>query len=286
MNIFSKFEHLTNLTENEKLLIQYIKNNPEKFINMSSTEICKECYVSSSSVYRLCHKLGFSGLSELKVQVSASLTHYIQENKAFDYNYPVKPYQTQYQITHNLKDVYDQTIVSTLNHLDLEQLRLAVSHMKKAKYIEIYSSAGNLYFAQNFQFQMSEIGVKVDVPIGEYQQNQMASYSDSSHLAIVISFGGRGQNVGNILHMLKKNKTPILMITAPNSPVEKYGTYILYMSPYEDHYKKISSFSTRMTLLYILDSLYTCYFELDYDSNIKKKLAHYELMREYHGGVK
>ena len=286
MNIFSKFEHIQDLTENEKILIDFIKNNPDKFINMSSSQICKSCYVSSSSLYRLCHKLGYSGLSDLKVQVSASLTHYIQENKEFDYNYPVKPYQTQYQITHKLKDVYEQTILSTLNHLDLEQLRLAVSQMKKAKHIELYSTAGNVFFAQNFQFQMQEIGVKVEVPVDEYQQNLVASYSDSSHLAIVISFGGRGDNVFNILNILKKNKTPILLITAPNSPIEKYGTFVLYMSPYEDHYKKISSFATRLTLLYILDSIYTCYFETNYDKNIEKKIQHYELMREFKGGVK
>lgn len=286
MNIFSKFEHLRDLTENEKILIDFIKNKPDQFINMSSSQICKSCYVSSSSIYRLCHKLGYNGLSDLKVQVSASLTHYIQENKEFDYNYPVKPYQTQYQITHKLKDVYDQTVISTLNHLDLEQLRLSVSQMKKAKHIEIYSTAGNVFFAQNFQFQMQEIGVKVEVPVDEYQQNLVASYSDSSHLAIVISFGGRGNSVFNILNILKKNKTPILLITAPNSPIEKCGTYVLYMSPYEDHYKKISSFSTRLTLLYILDSLYTCYFETEYDKNIDKKIKHYELMREFKGGVK
>ena len=286
MNIFSKFEHLKDLTQNEKVLIDFIKNNPEQFMNMKSSEICKACYISSSSIYRLCNKLGLSGLSELKVQVSASLLNYVSENKEFDYNYPIKPNQTQYQITHKLKDVYTQTIQSTLNYLDLEQLRLAVAHMKKSKHIEIYSSAGNIFFAQNFQFQMQEIGIKVEVPVDEYQQNLTASYSDASHLAIVISFGGRGTNILNILQILKKNKTPILLITAPNSPIEKFGTYVLYMSPHEDHYKKISSFSTRFTLLYILDSLYTCYFETDYDNNIKKKLKHYEIMTEFKGGVK
>ena len=286
MNIFSKIEHLKELTTNEKVLIEFIKSKPEEFINMSSNQICKECYVSTSSIYRLCHKLNCSGLSELKVQISASLAHYIQEDKEFDYDYPIKPYQTQYQITHKLKDVYEQTILATLNHIDLEQLRKAVGHMKKAKYIDIYTSAGNIYFAQNFQFQMQEIGVNVNVPVEEYYQRLMSTYSDPSHLAIVISFGGRGLMIEKIIRALKKNKTPILIITAPNSPIEKQGDYVLYMSPYENHYKKISSFATRLTLLYILDSLYTCYFELDYNKNIENKLEHYKLMREAEGRKK
>ena len=32
---------------------------------------------------------------------------YIQEDKEFDYDYPIKPNQTQYQITHKLKEVYE-----------------------------------------------------------------------------------------------------------------------------------------------------------------------------------
>ena len=286
MNIFSRFDHLTDLTENEKILVKYIKENPDKFISMSSSQISKTCYVSSSSLYRLCHKLGYAGLSELKVQVSASLTHYIQEQKDFDYDYPIKPHQTQYQITHKLKEVYDQTIITALNLIDLEQLRLSVNLMKKAKVIDVYTSAGNVYFAQNFQFQMREIGVNINVPVEEYTQNLMAASSDESHVAIVISVGGRGGVVNNILKILKKNKTPIIIVTAPNSQVEHYGKYVLYMNPYENHYNKISSFSTRLSLLYILDTLYTCYFETDYDGNIKKKIQYYKTMTEPRGGIK
>jgi DNA-binding MurR/RpiR family transcriptional regulator len=84
MNIFSKFEHLKDLTQNETVFVDFIKNNPEQFINMKSSEICNACYISSSSIYRLCNKLGLSGLSELKVQVSASLVNYVSENKEFE----------------------------------------------------------------------------------------------------------------------------------------------------------------------------------------------------------
>lgn len=286
MNIFIKFEYLNDVTESEKLLIDFIKRKPDDFIKMSAAMISKECYVSSSSLYRFCHKLGCSGLSELKVQISSSRNDYMKEKDDFDFDFPIKPNETQYQITHKLKEVYNQTIISSLNILDLEKLRLTVSKMKKAKYIDIYTSAGNIYFAQNFQFQMQEIGVTVNVPIEEYNQRLVASCSDGSHFAIVISFGGRGLMIMDIIRALKLNNTPIVIITTPNSPIEKYGDYILYMSPYENHYNKISSFSTRLSLLYILDSIYTCYFELDYKNNLEKKIKHYNTMRKAHGGKK
>lgn len=282
MNIFSKLEQVVDLTDNEKILVQYMQDNTDEFIQMSAEDISKKCYISISTIYRLCRKLEVSGLSELKVHISASIENHLKEEKQFNYNYPFKQNETQYQITHKLKDVYEQTLTSTINLLDLEQLRLVALKMNKAKYIDIYTSAGNIYFAENFKFQMQEIGKSVNVPLEEYQQRLAATISDQTHIALVISFGGRGSSMSAITKLLKKSKTPIVLICSTlDNPLKPYADYILYMSSYEDHYNKISSFATRLSLLYILDSIYTCYFKLDYDKNIKNKLSYYETMIQY-----
>ncbi|MFQ7801149.1 MAG: MurR/RpiR family transcriptional regulator [Coprobacillus cateniformis] len=128
---------------------------------------------------------------------------------------------------------------------------------------------------------MQEIGINIHVPLEEYQQRLDASMINQDHVALVISFGGRGSSIGAITELLKKNKTPIVLICSTlENPLKNSADYILYMSSHEDHYNKISSFSTRMSLLYILDSLYTCYFKLDYDRNIKNKLTYYEKMTQ------
>ena len=59
MNIFIKFEHLKDATDSEQKIIDYIKTDPQNFIKKSANEISKECYVSSSSIYRFCDKVGF-----------------------------------------------------------------------------------------------------------------------------------------------------------------------------------------------------------------------------------
>ncbi|MCD7950055.1 MAG: MurR/RpiR family transcriptional regulator [Erysipelotrichaceae bacterium] len=280
MNIFNKLE-LMDLTESEETLVSYIKNHTENFIEDSASDIAKSCFISVSTIYRLCKKLDISGLSELKVLVSSSKDDYMKESDNLNYNYPVDKNATQYQITHQLQNVYDQTITSTMNLLDLEELRLSVSKLKKAKMIDVYTSSANIYFAENFKFQMQEIGIYINVPIEEYQQRLSASISDHTHCAIVISFGGRGINVEDIVKHLKKNRTPIILITSTdNDKIIPYATHVLYMSSYEDHYNKISSFATRLSILYILDCIYTCYFKLDYDQNIAHKLNYYEKMTD------
>ncbi|MBL4932364.1 MurR/RpiR family transcriptional regulator [Clostridium paridis] len=281
MNIFSKLNKLTNLTANEKVLVNYMEENPEKFIKMSAIEISEICFISASTIYRLCQKLDLAGLSELKVQVSVSINEYLKEQNSLDYNYPFKQNETQHQITLKMKELYEQTLVSSLNLIDLDQLRLVVNALKKAKHIDFYTSAGNIYFAENFKFQMQEIGTFVNVPMEEYLQRLTASTSDKEHIAIIFSYEGRGIIIQDIAEILKKNKTPIILISSTNkNPLTKYANYNLYLSSNENHFNKISSFSTRLSLLYVLDCIYTCYFELDYNNNIKYKIDTYRKISE------
>lgn len=279
MNIFSKLDNLTDLTANEQTLVDYMKNNPERFVNMSADEISAACFVSIPTIYRLCKKLKLNGLSQLKMVVSNSIRDYMKEKNGIDYNYPFSQNETQYQITVKMKELHEQTLTTLNNLIDLEQLRLIALALKKAKYIDIYTSAGNIYFAENFKFQMSEIGVVVNVPVEQYQQSLAAAASNEEHVAIVVSFEGRGMLVEQVMTLLKKNKTPIVLISSTtNKTMIQSSDYNLYLNPNENHYNKISSFSTRLSLLYLLDCIYTCYFKLDYDKNVKYKTETYMKM--------
>lgn len=184
---------------------------------MSSKELGKACFVSTATVYRLCDKLNLAGFSDLKIKITSSLNDYLKSNGDFNFDFPVNPYQTHYEIVHKIKEDYEQTLNLTANLFSLDQLRLIASAMKKAKVIDIYTSAGNINFALNFQFQMKEIGIDVNVPeigidvnvpIDEYHQRLTAASSNQEHLAIVITFGGRGILSDILPRILTKTKTP------------------------------------------------------------------------------
>ena len=276
MNLFINLKENKELSKNERILADYILKHPEDVLKMSSKDLGKECFVSTATVYRLCDKLGLSGFSDLKIKITSSLDDYRKSNEDFNFDFPVNQFQTHYEIIQKIKEDYEQTLNLTTNLFSLDQLRLIASAMEKAKIIDVYTSAGNINFALNFQFQMQEIGIQVNVPVDEYQQRLIAASSDENHLAIIITFGGRGILSDILPRILHKVKTPIVLISSYDYTFKDLDSdYQLYISPYENHYKKISSFSTRLSILYILDVLYTCYFKLDYQENIEKKLAYY-----------
>ena len=276
MNLFINLKENKDLSKNERVLADYILKHPEDVLKMSSKYLGKVCFVSTATVYRLCDKLGLSGFSDLKIKITSSLDDYRKSNEDFNFDFPVNQFQTHYEIIQKIKEDYEQTLNLTANLFSLDQLRLIASAMEKSQIIDVYTSAGNINFALNFQFQMQEIGIQVNVPVDEYQQRLIAASSNENHLAIIITFGGRGILSDILPRILHKVKTPIVLISSYDYTFKDLDPdYQLYISPYENHYKKISSFSTRLSILYILDVLYTCYFKLDYQENIKKKLAYY-----------
>ena len=135
MNLFMNLKENKELSKNEKILADYILKHPEDVLKMSSKELGKACFVSTATVYRLCDKLNLAGFSDLKIKITSSLNDYLKSNGDFNFDFPVNPFQTHYEIVHKIKEDYEQTLNLTANLFSLDQLRLIASAMKKAKSI-------------------------------------------------------------------------------------------------------------------------------------------------------
>ncbi|MCD8027284.1 MAG: SIS domain-containing protein [Erysipelotrichaceae bacterium] len=171
-----------------------------------------------------------------------------------------------------MSQLYDQTVAATKNLIDLEELLRVVQQIDKANHITIFPSVGNIYAAENFQHNMKDIGIHVDVETIPYLQYMSAVPLTKDDLAIVISYANRGTAMGDIVKELKRQNVPIVLIssTLPND-LFSYATYHLFFCSYEDTWNKIASFATRISLQYLLDTLYACYFNRHYDDNIEFK---------------
>lgn len=273
-----KLKSLDKLTTSEEVLITYILDFPEKVIHFSPKELAEHSYVSISTIYRLINKLDLEGLNDLKF----ALVNYLNEHtteQIIDIDYPISAEDNHYAITQKLKSVYNQTVQSTIDTNNFDTIAFNGNLLKQAEFIDVYATSANIYFAQNFQFQLQEIGKQVNVPIDDFMQNLSAANSTPKHLAIVVSYGGRSSSVKKILEILKKNESKILLVTSKDSPLlNETVDGVFLFSSLENHYNKISSFSTRMSLMYIFDSLYLSFFNQDYDRNLAYKLDNYQKM--------
>lgn len=99
------------LTENEKIFISYIKENPEAFVKMTSAEISEASFISNATIYHskkmdlLTFRIEDSGFG-LGRRLSART-----ENAGFQLS---DPHQRNpiLQITRTMQELYEQTVVS------------------------------------------------------------------------------------------------------------------------------------------------------------------------------
>lgn len=276
MNIYTKLSQLTKLTDNEKILVDFIIQYPEQLIMMNAKELAKKTFVSQTTVYRLCNKLDLSSFSDLKVLIATQKSDFEKEQQKTDFNYPFFSHQTHHEIIHNMENLYQQSIVATKNLIDLETIKRIVQEMYHAKRIAIYPSSGNIHVAENFRINMQEIGKPIEIANTVYDQHWSSCIKDQDDLVIVISYLGKTPHILNLVKDLKKRKAKIVLISATyEEQLSPLANYHLYMCSYEDFQEKISSFSSRISLQYILDCLFSCYFERNFDKFLEFKINHY-----------
>ena len=276
MTVLADLSKLTDLTPNEKELVSYIKKNPKEVLSMSSKELTESSFVSVATLYWLLGKLNLTSFSDLKVSLATNVR---DDLMPVDPDYPIQETDTTYTSIQKMKSLYQQTLDDTFVLFDEKTMENSIALMNQAKVIDVYSSSGNLHLAKNFKFQMQEIGCLINVPDEDYVQRLSAANSGENHLAIVISYGGRGQTTIEVMKILEENKTPILLITSSqNNPFLEKAREVLYLSSNENHYNKISSFSTRFSILMVLDVLYANYFNQNSLANKEYKLANYQKM--------
>lgn len=276
MTVLADLSKLTDLTPNEKELVSYIKKNPKEVLSMSSKELTESSFVSVATLYWLLGKLNLTSFSDLKVSLATNVR---DDLMPVDPDYPIQETDTTHTSIQKMKSLYQQTLDDTFVLFDEKTMENSIALMNQAKVIDVYSSSANLHLAKNFKFQMQEIGCLINVPDEDYVQRLSAANSGENHLAIVISYGGRGQTTIEVMKILEENKTPILLITSSqNNPFLEKAREVLYLSSNENHYNKISSFSTRFSILMVLDILYANYFNQNSLANKEYKLANYQKM--------
>lgn len=179
--------------------------------------------------------------------------------------------------------LYDKTLMSTFNLIDLDVFLKVVQAMKNAKKITIFPFVGNYFMAECFQQNMLEIGVDVEVITIPLYQHWHTFLMGKDDLAIFISYSNKTKypKLDTLINQIKESGGKVVVISSTyENKLSLLADYHLYFCSYENGEEKIASFSSRISLQYLLDCLYAAYFNTDYQKYLKNKMTHYE-KKEY-----
>ena len=168
MTLQKRITACDNLTPTEQKLAEYILKNAYYLTDATILSLAKENYLSISSIHRFCKKIGLAGFKDLKVEMLRYAEH--PSDTTVNINFPFLADDTCMTVATNLRNIYESTILDTIDYLDEKQLFSVSTILSGANMIDIYTHAHNIYPAGAFADRMLSIGKKVRCPEGFYNQ--------------------------------------------------------------------------------------------------------------------
>ena len=269
--ILNKIEK-THLSESESVIMRYILTLGEDVANKTTQDIAKATFTSAPLCVRIAKKLGYEGWNDFKKAFVEEL-QYMYATKDVDASIPFVVNDDLMTIANSILRLEEETISDTKALLSHDDLAKAVSLLRKAEVIDIYSKSSYVYLAQGFMQTLYSIHKMVNVDANIGNPILQAAMGDETHVAIVISYSGETPITLNAAFKAQSKGTPIIAITSiSQSTLSKMADVSLRISSQEMLNTNIGQFASSQSIACILDILYAAIFSFDYDKNLERKI--------------
>ncbi len=277
MNLIQKVEELMTQYGNDTqyAIGEFVLNERASLYKYSIQEIADRTHTSKASLVRFAKKLGFTGWREFIKTFIEEERYYSSHYSDIDTNYPFEKGTNSRDIIHKISSLEVECILDTADLLNEKVIDEVVQCLKKAKRIALFGTYPNNSMGELFAKKMLNIGRIIDMP----RYGNMKTYANSltkNDAAIIISYSGNNPLYDPIVasEILKKRDIPVIAITsAGENNLSRNADYVLNVFSQEEIYSKISSFGTETSIIFILNVIFAAYFCIDYDKNLKKKIA-------------
>lgn len=167
------------LSDNEKDMIQYIRNHKSDVVDMPINELAKVLLSSKSSVLRLAQKLGYTGYSELKYSLKKDIV-----KKAV--------------VPTDLVEKFRKEIDKTFEYASQVNFATLISEIHKARQVILYATG----FTQNnytkqFSSELFMAGRSNYIVSGETNFEVITHSLTSDDFVIIISLSGNNTRYQN-----------------------------------------------------------------------------------------
>ncbi|MBS4750728.1 MurR/RpiR family transcriptional regulator [Carnobacteriaceae bacterium zg-ZUI78] len=267
MLIKEKLENLK-FTNSEQIIVDYLLKEQLNIQYKSTSQIAKETYSSKSTIVKVAQRLHFNGWSDFKEAYLNELKYWENHHFEIDANYPFTKQDNLLKVAQKIALLEQSAIEDTCSLLDYATLKQAVSIIQKATYTHLFALSNNLLISQEFKYNMARIKKRVDVHTVQGEAMFEATLANKEECAIIISYSGETETIVKIAQLLHRKQVPMIVITnIGESSISKLAQCVLKMSTRERLYSKIATYANDASITYLLDVLYSCIFQLDYEKN-------------------
>ncbi|MGY5777625.1 MurR/RpiR family transcriptional regulator [Rhizobium sp. LEGMi135b] len=267
MSILKKISaQLESMAPADRQIGQFIIDNPDQMLRLSSAALAVETGRSQSSVVKFSQKLGYAGYQELKLAVS--------EAKAQEWQAPAgmihgtievgDGYLTILQKLLGSKMQAMQQTISVNNEADIEK---TLEALHDARRIHLAGVGASSLVARDFSYKLMKLGRNVLHDSDSHVQMANASTLGPDDLLFALSYSGASIETLRIAELASQRQATVIAVTGlQDNPLSRVADICLHTVGDEDRVRS-SSITARDAQLMLTDLLFILLVQRQPDAN-------------------
>lgn len=243
-------ESLSDLSGAERKVAESALAEPKWFVHAAVAEIAERASVSQPTVIRFCRSLGYKGLPEFKLALSASLGHegmpYVHEELNAD--------DDMGNVVEKVLGNAAASILGARRFLKEADLETAVVMLSHARRIEFYGVGNSGIVAQDAQHKFFRFGISTVAYVDTHIQLMAASVLSNRDVLVVISNSGSSIELLDAVSIAKENGASVIAVTRSESPLAQLADCVLSISSQENS-ELYTPMVSRLLQLAVIDIL-------------------------------
>lgn len=269
MNLLLEMREVKDLTPSERQVVNYILENPEEATGIGISELAQKTYTSTSTIMRLCKRLGLDSFVSFRQNLVRDLDVYRRTSILAKAREPIEK-------TDSIEDIFEK--VSSYNAksiIDFKELnkvsvvKSVMNLMTSAECFDFYGVGASNLVAQDAKLKAMRLGVLAS-SYDHFGEMIIASrISDKKRLAFMISYSGETLDILKSAKILASRGIPTVSITRNTAnSLCNICDYNLFVSSIESVFR-MGATSSRIGSLNVIDILFTAYANMNYEKNIE-----------------
>ena len=269
-NILIKMAEIKDLSPSERHVVDYILENYKTVSSMGIVELGEKTFTSTTTVQRLCRKLGVGSYTDFRMELSAAQRNFVSQDPLHSgqQQAPVSRYTSVAEILEKVSQQNASSILSTSQIVDSEILEKVVKLMAQARRIDFYGVGPSYMVAEDAQIKCARLKIPSAALCDRVTMLTNAKAFTEGTLAFLISYTGETDDIIEVAQELRKNKVPAVSLTSPrNNPVANLCAYNLIVDASES-WDRLGGMSSRISFLNLIDALFTALLNTNYEKYI------------------
>lgn len=282
MYLVQKIDEMMLYSDSRKTIASFVLEKRSKINQYTLQQIAEATFTSKATLVRFAQSLGYKGWREF---VSAFVEETYHQDSFFsdiDPNIPFSEEDSTEDVINKISSLQVESILDTADLIDTKTLEKAVDIVTGARQIVIMGLSPNSLVAETFRRKMLAIGIIVTIPRVD-EGGAFANALGKEDCAIVISYAGNQEirSPMKFIPIMEKNEVQLIGITGGGSNyIRNHIECVFSMSTRERLYSKIAGFSTEMSIVTILNILFSCCFKKNYKKNWDYRLSRFSVLEE------